>query len=70
MAVGCNPYFGGIYRNAKARGKKANTAITIVAHRMAAIVYQLLAERREFQPLPPSRQNPGCPDCRLVDEAA
>ncbi len=70
VAVGCNPYFGGIYRNAKARGKKANTAITIVANRMATIVYQLLTERREFQPLPPTRQNPGCPDYRLVDEAA
>jgi len=70
VAVGCNAYFGGIYRNAKKRGKKPNTAITIVAHRMASIVYQLLAEQREFQPLPPKRQNPGRSDCCLVEEAA
>lgn len=70
VAIGCNAYFGGIYREAKSRGKKPNTAITIVAHRMATIAYHLLKERREFQPLPPKRPNPGCPDCRLVDEAA
>ena len=58
VAVGCNAYFGGIYRAAKARGKKANTAITIVASRMATIVYRMLTERREFKPLPPHAKTP------------
>ena len=70
VAVGCNAYFGGIYRSAKARGKKANTAITIVASRMATIVYRMLTERREFKPLPPHVKNPGCPACCLVEGAA
>ena len=70
VAVGCNAYFGGIYRSAKARGKKANTAITIVASRMATIVYRMLTERREFEPLPPHVKNPGCPACCLVDGTA
>ncbi len=31
VAIGCSPYFGALYRQQRARGKKANTAITIVA---------------------------------------
>ncbi len=61
VAVGCNAYFGGIYRGARSRGKKANTAITIVASRMAQIAYSLLSERRKFEPLPARVKNPGCP---------
>jgi transposase len=48
VAVGCSSYFGGIYRSERARGKKANTAITIVARRMCRIVWQLLVEQRAF----------------------
>lgn len=49
VAIGCSAYFGGIYRHHRARGKKANTAITIVARRMCRIVYQLLKEDRFYQ---------------------
>lgn len=52
VAIGCDGYFGGIYRAAKARGKKANTAITIVASRMAQIVFRILTERRVYHPFP------------------
>ena len=49
VAVGCSSYFGGIYRYQRARGKKANIAITIVARRMCRIAFTLLKERRNFQ---------------------
>jgi transposase len=61
VAVGCNAYFGGIYRAARSRGKKPNTAITIVASRMAQIVYRILSERRKFEPFALHVKNPGCP---------
>lgn len=54
VAVGHSAYFGGLYRQQKARGKQANTAITIVARRMCRIVWQLLQERREFRESNPS----------------
>ena len=38
-----------LYRQKRARGKKANTAITIVARRMCRILFQLLKERGEFE---------------------
>ena len=60
VAIGCDSYFGGLYRSARDRGKKPNTAITIVAHRMATIVYRMLTERREYEPFA-QHQNPGCP---------
>lgn len=55
VAVGCSAYFGGMYRAHRSRGKKANTAITIVARRMCRIAYWLLKEdrlydRRSFAP--------------------
>lgn len=49
VAIGCSAYFGGLYRHHRIRGKKANTAITIVARRMCRIVYQLLTENRLYQ---------------------
>ena len=53
VAVGCSPYFGTLYRRHRARGKKANTAITIIARRMCRIAWQLLHEGRYFTPVPP-----------------
>lgn len=53
VAVGCSPYFGTIYRQHRARGKKANTAITIIARRMCRITWQLLHDGRDYQPNPP-----------------
>jgi transposase len=49
VAVGCSPYFGSLYREHRARGKKANTAITIVARRLCRIIWHLLKEQREFE---------------------
>jgi len=49
VAVGCSAYFGGLYRYHRRRGKKANTAITIVARRMCRIAYQLLKENRFYE---------------------
>ena len=49
VAVGCSPYFGALYKEHRARGKKANIAIIIVARRMCRIVWQLLTENREFE---------------------
>jgi transposase len=49
VAIGCSPYFGALYREHRRRGKKANTAITIVARRMCRIVWQLLTEKRDFE---------------------
>lgn len=49
VAVGCDPYFGGLYRHHRARGKKANTAILIVARRMCQILYRILQEDRDYQ---------------------
>jgi transposase len=67
VAAGCNPYFGGIYRKARDRGKGANTAITIVASRMASITYQLLTQQRAFEPFPPkANEIPGRPVCCMA----
>jgi len=52
VAVGCSPYFGGLYRHHRSRGKQANTAITIVARRMCHIAYQLLTEDRMYEEHP------------------
>lgn len=49
VAVGCSPYFGGLYKAQRARGKKANTAITITAKRMSQIAYRLLKEHRMYE---------------------
>lgn len=52
VAVGCSPYFGSLYRQHRQRGKKANTAITIVARRLCRIVWQLLSQKRDFEKRP------------------
>ena len=49
VAVGCSAYFGAFYRLHRARGKKANTAIIIVARRMCQIVFHLLKEGRDYE---------------------
>lgn len=41
-------YFGSIYRNARARGKNRNVAISTVAHRLARIIWLLLKEKRPY----------------------
>jgi len=49
VAVGCDGGFGSQYRRHRERGKKANTAITIVAQRMAKICWEILTDRREYE---------------------
>lgn len=49
VAIGCSGYFGSLYRHHRARGKKANTSITIVARRMITILGHLLKDRRNFK---------------------
>ena len=73
VAVGCSPYFGALYKRQRERGKKANTAITIIARRMCRIVWQLLHEKRDFALHPPRMQNtnvPGCSALKLTASSA
>lgn len=55
VAIGCSSYFGDIYRRHRARGKQANTAITIIARRLCRIAWQLLTEKRDFSANPPEK---------------
>jgi len=69
VAIGCSPYFGALYRRQRARGKKANTAITIVARRMCRILWQLLSAQRDFEKRPSQAHVhpvPGCSAHRLT----
>lgn len=69
VAIGCSPYFGTFYRQQRARGKKANTAITIVARRMCRILFALLKKKRSFEKCPQKVQTrtvPGCSGYRLT----
>jgi len=52
VAVGHSNYLGGLYRQHRARGKSANTAIVIVARRMAEIAWQMLRHRRSYEDRP------------------
>ena len=61
VAMGCSPYFGGLYQKKRAAGKKANTAILCVARRMCRIAWQLLTNRRDYTNLPPSPLLQGWP---------
>jgi transposase len=49
VAIARSAYFGTLYRAQRARGKKANVAITIVARRMCRILWQLLTRQRDYQ---------------------
>jgi transposase len=64
VAVGCSAYFGGLYRQHRARGKNANVAITSIARRMCQISFTLLKERRDF-----IETFPGRSACRLTAAA-
>lgn len=58
VSIGCSPYFGEFYRRQRARGKAANTAITIVARRMCHIAFALLKDDRDFTATPPAKTKP------------
>jgi transposase len=51
-------YFGSIYRAARDRGKNKNVAITMVAHRLAKIIWLLLTEKRPYTETLPDRSEP------------
>lgn len=72
VAIGCSPYFGALYKQHRVRGKKANTAITIVARRMGRIIWQLLHQKRDFEkrPLSPIFNFPGCSALALTVNSA
>jgi len=62
VAIGCSDYFGQLYRQHRARGKKANIAITSIARRMCRIAWQLLTQKRDFTPnLPKLILSPAAP---------
>ena len=63
VAIGCSPYFGALYRQHRARGKKANTAIIIVARRMCRILFQLLHQKRSFEKRADKAQTTSVPGC-------
>jgi len=52
VAIQCSSYFGERYRFHKARGKKSNQAIVIVARRLCEIAWHLLKENRPYEERP------------------
>ncbi len=67
VAINNDAYLGDLYKRQRARGKKANIAITIVAHRMAEIVYSMLKEERLYERIrKPATLSPGRPGTALV----
>jgi transposase len=63
VAIGCSPYFGALYRQQRARGKKANTAVIVVARRMCRILFQLLRKKRSFEKRATKAQTTSVPGC-------
>jgi transposase len=54
-AIQFSGYFGAIYRNARARGKNRNVAISVVAHRLVKIIWPLLKDQRPDTETVPDR---------------
>jgi transposase len=67
VAIGCSPYFGSLYQQKRARGKKANTAILSIARRMARISFRLLTERRKYTNFPTNQKPKLSPAAPIVD---
>ncbi len=61
VAMGCDSYFGDLYKKKRSLGKKANTAILCVARRMARITWQLLTQERNYEKTPPPHPIQGRP---------
>lgn len=70
VAVGCSSYFGALYRHHRVRGKKANTAILIVARRMCRIVFHLLKESRNYETQNSEEDFPGSSQYGRMQQAA
>ena len=59
VAIGCDGYFGALYRRAREQdGHGANTAIIIIARRMAEIAWQMLGKKRKYENRPPKAASP------------
>jgi transposase len=57
-AVQFSGYFGGLYRATRERGKNRNVAITVVAHRIAVIIWRCLREGRPYTETSPATTFP------------
>ena len=49
VAIGCDPYFGSIYKYHRNRGKGANKPISIVARRLAKVAWAVLSQQRPYR---------------------
>ena len=59
VAIGCDGYFGALYRRAREQDRHgANTAIIIVARRMAEIAWQMLHKKRKYENRAPKAASP------------
>jgi transposase len=69
VAIQCSSYFGELYRFHKARGKKSNQAVVIVARRLCEIAWHLLKEDRSYEerPVALKRNFPGRPASRMIE---
>lgn len=67
VAIQCSSYFGGLYRFHKARGKKSNQAIVIVARRLCEIAWHLLKENRPYEERPLIKNFPGRAVSKVIE---
>ena len=59
VAIGCDGYFGALYRRAREQaGHGANTAIITIARRMAEIAWQMLSKKRKYENRAPKAASP------------
>jgi len=72
VAIQCSSYFGEQYRFHKARGKKSNQAIVIVARRLCEIAWHLLKENRPYEerPVTLKKNFPGRAVSRMIESVA
>lgn len=61
-AIQFSAYFGGLYRAARARGKNRNVAVTVVAHRLAQLIWRCLREQRPYTEAAPMHPPKTFPD--------
>jgi transposase len=67
VAIQCSGYFGGLYRFHKARGKKSNQAIVMVARRLCEIAWHLLKENRPYEERPIIKNFPGRAESKVIE---
>jgi transposase len=67
VAIQCSSYFGELSRFHKARGKKSNQAIVIVARRLCEIAWHLLKENRPYEERPLIKNFPGRAVSKVIE---